>query len=125
MDVKFLTDTGVVLDNFAIVKRAERTRTGPICQLAPFRRGDANGDGSVNISDVLWILNSVFRQGPPGPCHSATDVTDAAAVTIDDAISLFSHLLRGEAGPARPYPDCGHPRVLGALSGIWHPECRD
>ncbi|MGA1488472.1 MAG: dockerin type I repeat-containing protein [Planctomycetota bacterium] len=75
--------------------------------LSPFRRGDGNRDGAVNIADALWILNHLFFGGPPGPCPIALDVDGDGGETITDAIALLGHLFQGAPPPPPPYPACG------------------
>nr|MBN2278554.1 CotH kinase family protein [candidate division Zixibacteria bacterium] len=63
--------------------------------------GDANGNGSVNILDVTFLINYLYRGGPaPNPSESA-DVNNSLSVNILDATYLINYLYRG--GPA---PNC-------------------
>ena len=70
--------------------------------LKRFRRGDANGDGTVNVSDPSFILNYRFHGGPTPSCLDAADSNDDRFVDITDAIYLFDYLFN--QGPAPPYP---------------------
>ena len=73
-----------------------------------FRRGDANGDGTVNIADVLFILNSLFSGGDTGSCREAADVNDDGSGDISDGIYLLGYLFGGLATPPHPGPEvCG------------------
>lgn len=74
---------------------------------ASFRRGDANGDGAVDISDPTWILNQLFHSGPRAPCLEAADANDDSGVDISDAIWIFSFLYRGGSAPRSPFLVCG------------------
>jgi hypothetical protein len=29
--------------------------------------GDANGDGTVNVADAVYLINYIFKGGPPPP----------------------------------------------------------
>jgi len=71
-----------------------------------FVRGEANGDASVNIADVLAVLDVLFR-GAEAPCLDAADVDDSGAVTIDDAIRLLDFLFRDGTPPPVPFPSAG------------------
>jgi len=92
----------------------------------PFVRGDANNDGSLNISDPSFILGRLFRGGPEPPCAAAADVDDDEAITLTDAVSLFLYLFASGAEPPAPGVACGFdatPSDLGCeesacISGI-------
>ena len=71
-----------------------------------FIRGDANGDGVVDISDVVTILLYLYR-GQKVPVLDTCDVNDDGQVNVTDAIALANHLLQGGRPPAPPYPDPG------------------
>ena len=58
-----------------------------------FVRGDCNDDGSVNIADAVFLLNSLFVPGAdPVPCEWTGDTNDDAGVNIADAVFLLNSL---------------------------------
>ena len=64
--------------------------------------GDLNSDGSVSVSDIVYLINYMFRGGKPPQCEPYTtcaDVNKDAKITISDVIYLISYLLKGEAAP--------------------------
>jgi hypothetical protein len=69
---------------------------------AMFIRGDGNGDGHVDISDVISGLNFLFRGlGTPG-CLETVDANDDGGTDIADPIYLLGWLFRGGAAPPEP-----------------------
>ena len=72
-----------------------------------FRRGDANGDGRVDLSDPLFTLDFIFREGAASPCAKAADVNDSGRLDVLDAIHTLEFLFRGGAPPAEPFATCG------------------
>jgi hypothetical protein len=77
------------------------------CNLGPiFRRGDPNGDGSVDVSDAVSMLQYLF-EGLPISCVDAADFADNGSVNIADPVGLVGFLFGGESPPAQPYPNCG------------------
>jgi hypothetical protein len=72
------------------------------------RRGDANADENVNISDAIVALNHLFL-GSAAACPHAADVDADGIVSITDAIYLLTFLFRGGRTPAPPFPECGLP----------------
>ncbi|MBI4606887.1 MAG: PKD domain-containing protein, partial [Planctomycetes bacterium] len=72
-----------------------------------FRRGEANQDGKVDISDAVSILQWLFLgEAEPG-CLSAADVDGDKAVNITDPIYLLTHLFLGGPSPPEPFATCG------------------
>lgn len=75
-------------------------------QPAEFRRADPNNDGSVNIADVMTILEALFRGGPL-VCADAADANDDGEADVSDAIYTLLYLFAGGKPPAAPFPDPG------------------
>jgi len=66
---------------------------------AAFIPGDANGDGGVNVSDAVWIVNYVFVGGdPPQPLESADSNCDSM-VNVSDAVFLINYVFVGGEAP--------------------------
>jgi hypothetical protein len=81
-----------------------------------FRRGDANRDGAVNISDPSAMLVFLFLGGSPLGCADAGDANDDGRVDISDAVSILSFLfLGGERPPAPGATACGVDPTADAL----------
>jgi len=64
--------------------------------------GDANGDGSVNPSDALYLLHYFYRGGPPPVVPAACDVDSSGVMDPLDLVYLVNYFYRGGAEP-----DCG------------------
>ena len=69
-----------------------------------FLRGDANGDGQVDISDAIRTLGWLFTGGETPPCLDAADTNDDSQVDISDPIAVLSFLFTGGVEPAKPGP---------------------
>ncbi|NOY88143.1 MAG: hypothetical protein GXO93_01980 [FCB group bacterium] len=61
-------------------------------------RGDANGDGSVNANDVLFMINFAFKGGPAPTCMDEADVNGDSSVNANDVLYLINFAFKG--GPA-------------------------
>jgi len=62
-------------------------------------RGDANGDGKVSVSDVVYLINYLFKVGPaPYPWQAGDDNRDKH-VTITDVVYLINYLFKGGPSP--------------------------
>ncbi len=89
-----------------------------------FRRGDTDGNGSGEITDVIATLAYLFLGGEAVPCPDAADADDNGELEITDAIRTLGYLFLGGTEPASPGPlTCGRdpsPDALGACRG----ECR-
>jgi len=73
----------------------------------PFRRGDANASGAVDIADAVAIVRHLFSGGS-APCLDAMDVDDNGLLTVGDAIGVLMWLFKDGAEPAAPGPRaCG------------------
>ena len=72
-----------------------------------FARGDANGDGSVNITDPIFTLGYLFLGSEAPTCIDAADGDDSGVVNITDPLYILNGLFLGGPLPPAPYPDCG------------------
>ncbi len=69
--------------------------TSTICS---YVAGDANGDGAVDISDAVFLIQFIFAGGPtPDPMNSG-DANCDGAVDISDVVYLIQYIFSG--GPA-------------------------
>jgi hypothetical protein len=92
---------------------------------APFVRGDADTSGSIDLTDAVFFLNSLF-QGFPGepPCLDAADADDSGTIDITDAIFILSYLFIGGSAPPAPFPSCGlDPTADDTLGCDSYPPC--
>ncbi len=65
-------------------------------------RGDADGNGDVNIADLSYLVNYRFKGGPPAACFEEGDVNGDGGNNIVDITYLVDFLFKG--GP--PPPPC-------------------
>jgi len=65
--------------------------------------GDVTGDGTVNLGDVVFLINFLYRGGPSPQPMSSGDVNTDCEVNVGDVVYLINYLFRG--GP-RPREGC-------------------
>ncbi len=62
-------------------------------------RGDANGDGKVDVGDAVYVLNYLYKGGAePSPRHVG-DPNDDCVINVADAIYLLNYLYKGGRAP--------------------------
>jgi hypothetical protein len=89
----------------------------------PFRRGDANGDGPVDLSDAVAILGCQFLGSACPGCADAADANDDGRLDIGDAIWLLNWSFLGASPPPSPGPfECGTDRTPDSLMGCNYPD---
>ncbi len=63
-------------------------------------RGDANADGVIDIGDVVYLINYLFKGGlSPHPLE-AGDANCDGVVDIGDVVYLINYLFKGGSPPA-------------------------
>lgn len=66
-----------------------------------FKTGDVNADGIIDVGDVVYLINYLFKSGPDPIPLLAGDATCEGFVNVGDVVFLINYLFRG--GPA---PSC-------------------
>jgi hypothetical protein len=90
---------------------------------ALFRRGDANGDGVLDLSDGVGVLDYLFLGGILR-CLDAADVNDSGGLDLSDGVATFSFLFLGGPAPRPPGPDaCGPDPSADPLDCADDPAC--
>ena len=78
-----------------------------LCRLPEFVRGDPDGNGAVQLTDGIYILNFLFLGGEAPGCYDSADADDNGAVQMTDGIYILNFLFLGGATMPAPYPECG------------------
>ncbi len=52
--------------------------------------GDADGNGALNISDMVYMLNYLFEAGPPSPDFDIADFDSHQEWTVNDAAVILN-----------------------------------
>lgn len=63
------------------------------------KRGDVNIDGSINLSDIIFLVNYVFKGGTAPDPLSLGDVNGDTAVNLGDIIYLVNFIFKGGPPP--------------------------
>lgn len=93
--------------NSAATTNTNTTVVSPAAGTVPdtvvFRRGDANVDGQVDISDSVTI-NELVAGRTTSSCRDAADVNNDGSISVADATALLSYLYEGGVAPTLPGP---------------------
>ncbi len=91
---------------------------------AHFRRGDADADGSVNVSDAILTLSFLFLGQGEITCQDAADTNDDGYVDISDPINTLGVLFLGPGEIPLPGMDgCGPDPTPDKLTCESFPGC--
>lgn len=63
--------------------------------------GDANSDGGRNVGDAIYVIEYVFKHGPPPqPFYILSgDINGDCAVNVGDAVYAIMNVFKGGPGP--------------------------
>ena len=96
--------------SFPVERFDHRVELKPQTTEKPFRRGDVNASGSVDISDAIAGLNFLFLGDDAPPCRDAADSNGDQNVDISDSVALLNFLFVGDQSiPSPGAAACGGP----------------
>lgn len=61
--------------------------------------GDANNDGNINVGDAIYIINHIFRMGPPPFPSETGDANGDGKLNVGDPVYIISYIFRGGPPP--------------------------
>jgi len=89
----------IAKDNSGAERESDQTRyfmvTGVHASL-----GDFNGDGSINVADVVFLINYLYTSGPAPDPLELGDVNRDDEVNIRDVIFLINYLFKNGPPPS-------------------------
>jgi hypothetical protein len=77
-------------------------------QAAPdgFIRGDSNGDGLLDLSDPIHVIDYLFLDGSMR-CLDAADFDGSSGLDLTDCVAALTYLFLDGPPPPEPFPACG------------------
>jgi hypothetical protein len=63
--------------------------------------GDANSDRSVSVSDVVFMINYLFKEGNQPQILNLADTNRDCRISVSDIIYLLNYLFKGGLAPQR------------------------
>jgi hypothetical protein len=79
-------------DDSGMIKPVFRSAKSELSSGPNWVFGDANGDGIVDVADVVYLINYLFTEGPPPEPMAAGDANDDCVVDIADVVYLLNYL---------------------------------
>ena len=80
------------------------------CPVTPltclYKPGDANGDGKVDLTDLIFILNRIMRGGPAPTFECQADLNADKIVTLLDVVVAVNYLFKGGNPPVKSWVCC-------------------
>jgi hypothetical protein len=90
--MRSFTVTGKFTDNTDFVGYGTVTLVGYIC-------GDVNSDAQVNVADIVYFVDFLFRGGSPPLIEKTADVDGNCRLNVVDITYLVNYLFRGGSSP--------------------------
>ncbi len=73
---------------------------GDACESCCVLRGNINGEGDIDVSDVTYLVAYAFKQGPPPLCTEEGNTNGEGEIDVSDVTFLVAYAFKG--GPAPP-----------------------
>jgi hypothetical protein len=69
--------------------------------IAEFICGDCNGDGTIDVGDVVYLVNYLYRSGSAPDPVEAGDTNGDEIVDVGDVVHLINYLYKGGPSPGK------------------------
>jgi len=66
-----------------------------------FTRGDANGDGTITLSDAVFLINYLYKDGPVPDPPAAGDANSDGQTELGDVVYVLNYLYKGGPPPQK------------------------
>ncbi len=70
-----------------------------VSRFMPDRTGDVNWDGAIDLSDVVFLINYLFKGGDAPEAQRLGDPTADCEIDLADAVFLLNYLYKGGPEP--------------------------
>ena len=70
--------------------------------MKPVIRGNADNIGSINVADLVYLVNYLFKGGSAPVTIQSGDANSDLAVLVTDLTYLVEYLFKGGQPPATP-----------------------
>ncbi|MCP4566577.1 MAG: hypothetical protein GY841_03225 [FCB group bacterium] len=94
-----ITPDSIVITEFNVSISDPLQTTNRRIYLSVFMCGDANSDLTVNVGDAVYLINYVFKAGPPCVPGVAGDTNGDNAINVGDAVYLINYVFKGGTPP--------------------------
>jgi len=88
------TDDDGYLDGIEVLRGSDPLDSCSIC-------GDINRSGSINLLDILYLINYLYKDGNSPIIPDMVDVNNSGSIDIMDAVYLINYLYK-----SGPEPNC-------------------
>jgi hypothetical protein len=61
--------------------------------------GDADADGSVGLADAIYLVNYIFKSGPPPPVALMANVNCDSGISLADVVYLIDYIFKSGEPP--------------------------
>jgi len=75
------------------------TFSSEIFLFSTLNRGDANGDGQINVADAVFLINHIFKGGPAPDPPIAGDANCDGNPNVGDAVYIINYVFNGGPEP--------------------------
>ncbi len=82
-------------------------------------RGNVDSLSDVNVSDLTYLVEYLFKGGPPPACQDEADVNADSALNVDDLTYLVSYLFKGGTAPEPCQPNTNPDVLINLNVGTW------
>ena len=77
--------------------------------------GDVNLDGQVSVSDIVYLINYLFKGGPAPQIFIVADVNRDGRITVSDVVYLINYLFKGGPAPVALSSESSNPVMAKPL----------
>jgi len=79
--------------------REKKTLAGRLFIFGNIIYGDANADNKISVADAVYLINYLFKGGPPPDPRIKGDANGDGKVTVADVVHLINFLFKGGPPP--------------------------